>query len=217
MRSRPSRRGVPGANRARVSRILALASAVSITPLLSRLGSPQLDYVVMSTWTLPEGLEPVSRGPEAPAPGLELNPGWPRRFSHPGTDADLWGTRFFAGAGAAVTGQFEVLPELEGGPGVIHGGVMAAIFDELQGILGIVTQLIAVTAHLEIDYRKPIPVGSTVDLAAAVEGRTGRKLYTTASAHIDGELVASSQGIFVIIDPDAHYGEGASRTLGISP
>lgn len=197
-------------------------------PLLSRLGSPQLDYVVMSTWMsrsgedrqhrmLPEGLEPVSRGPQAPAPGLELNPGWPRRFSHPGTDADLWGTRFFAGAGAAVTGQFEVLPELEGGPGVIHGGVMAAIFDELQGILGIVTQLVAVTAHLEIDHRKPIPVGSTVDLAAAVEGRTGRKLYTTASAHIDGELVASSQGIFVIIDPDAHYGEGASRTLGISP
>ncbi len=94
---------------------------------------------------------------------------------------------------------------------------MAAIFDELQGILGMVTQLVAVTAHLEVDYRKPIPVGSTVDLACAVEGRAGRKLYTTASARIDCELVASSQGIFVIIDPDAHYGEGASRTLGFSP
>ncbi len=171
----------------------------------------------MSTWTLPEGLEPVSRGPETPAPGMELNPGWPRRFSYPGTDEDLWGTRFFAGDGARVTGQFEVLPELEGGPGVIHGGVMAAIFDELQGVLGIVTQLVAVTAHLEVDYRKPIPVGATVDLACAVEGRVGRKLYTTASARIGGQLVASSQGIFVIIDPDAHYGEGAARTLGISP
>ncbi|OHU20777.1 hypothetical protein BKG76_08390 [Mycobacteroides franklinii] len=116
-----------------------------------------------------------------------------------------------------MTGQFEVLPELEGGPGVIHGGVMAAIFDELQGVLGIVTQLVAVTAHLEVDYRKPIPVGATVDLACAVEGRVGRKLYTTASARIGDQLVASSQGIFVIIDPDAHYGEGAARTLGISP
>lgn len=94
---------------------------------------------------------------------------------------------------------------------------MAAIFDELQGILGIVTQLVAVTAHLEVDYRKPIPIGATVELTSSVEGRTGRKLYTTASARIEGDLVASSQGIFVIIDPDAHYGEGASRTLGISP
>ncbi|MFD6197693.1 PaaI family thioesterase [Mycobacteriaceae bacterium NPDC060252] len=171
----------------------------------------------MSTWTLPEGLEAVSRGPEAPAPGAVLNPGWPRRFSYPGPDEDLWGTRFYAGDGASVTGSFEVLPELEGGPGVIHGGVMAAIFDELQGVLGIVTQLVAVTAHLEVDYRRPIPIGSTVDLACAVEGRAGRKLYTTASARINGELVASSQGIFVIIDPDAHYGDGASRALGISP
>jgi len=171
----------------------------------------------MSTWTLPEGLEPVSRGPEAPAPGTELSYGWPRRFANPAPDGNMWGLCLYAGDGVAVTGRFEVLPELEGGPGVIHGGVMAGIFDELQGMAGTVTQLPAVTAHLEVDYRRPIPIGSTVELACAVEGKLGRKLYTTATATIDGEAVASSRGIFVVIDPDRHYGAGASRQLGISP
>lgn len=171
----------------------------------------------MSTWTLPEGLEAVSRGPEAPAAGAELIAGWPRRFASPHADEDLWGVRFYAGDGVGVTGRFVVRPALEGGPGVIHGGVMAAIFDELQGFSGMITQLVAVTAHLEVDYRKPIPLGATVNLDSTVHGRAGRKLYTSANAWIDGNMVASSQGIFVIIDPDRHYGDGASRRLGISP
>ncbi|MUM16902.1 PaaI family thioesterase [Mycobacterium sp. CBMA271] len=116
-----------------------------------------------------------------------------------------------------MTGQFAVRPELEGGPGVIHGGVLAAIFDELQGFTGMMTQMAAVTAHLEIDYRKPIPIGATVDLTCTVHGKAGRKLYTSAVAKIDDELVASSQGIFVVIDPDQHYGEGTARRLGMSP
>ena len=95
----------------------------------------------MSTWTLPEGLEAVSRGPEAPAPGAVLSYGWPRRFANPAPDGNMWGLRLYAGDGVAVTGVFEVLAELEGGPGVIHGGVMASIFDELQGMAGTVTQL----------------------------------------------------------------------------
>ncbi|OHT81268.1 hypothetical protein BKG68_23740 [Mycobacteroides saopaulense] len=116
-----------------------------------------------------------------------------------------------------MTGQFVVRPELEGGPGVIHGGVLAAIFDELQGFTGMLTQMAAVTAHLEIDYHKPIPLGATVDLDCAVEGKVGRKLFTTATAKIGDQLVASSRGIFVVIDPDRHYGDGAARILGMSP
>jgi acyl-coenzyme A thioesterase PaaI-like protein len=173
--------------------------------------------VVMSTWTLPEGAEPVPRGPQAPAPGTELAPAWPRRFAAPVTESDLWGVRFYAGEGAGVTGEFVVGPELEGGPGVIHGGIMAAIFDELQGISGLVTDLSAVTAHLEIDYRKPIPIGAKVELDCEVLGRLRRKLYTRARALVDGHLVASSQGIFVVIDPAQHFKEGAPKTPGISP
>lgn len=132
-------------------------------------------------------------------------------------DDDLWGARFFAAEGVGVTGRFVVRPDLEGGPGVIHGGVMAAIFDELQGFSGMITQLVAVTAHLEVDYRRPIPLGATVDLESVVHGRSARKIYTAATAKVDGELLASSQGIFVIIDPDRHYGDGAARRFGISP
>lgn len=158
---------------------------------------------------------PVLRAPGAPAPGTELHGGWGRAFATPG--AGLWDARFYAGEGATVTGRFVVLPELQGGPGIIHGGVMATIFDEIQGMSSLITHLIPVTAHLEVDYRRPIPVGATVELKCEVQGRLRRKVYTYAAAYIEGELAASSKAIFVVIDPDTHYGEGAGAVFGISP
>ena len=47
----------------------------------------------------------------------------------------------------------------EGPPGCVHGGYVAATFDEVLGAAQSLSGDQGMTAHLEIDYRRPTPLG----------------------------------------------------------
>ena len=63
------------------------------------------------------------------------------------------------------------------------------------------------TVHLEVDYIRPIPVGSTLQFTGTLLGRQRRKIFTEAVAHIGNpvEPVASAHAIFVTIDVRKHF------------
>ena len=69
----------------------------------------------------------------------------------------------------------------QGAPGLAHGGLLAAAFDEALGSLQWLLQVPSVTAALETDFLLPVPVGSTVHIDARVVGRAGRKIWSVAS------------------------------------
>ena len=66
---------------------------------------------------------------------------------------------------------------LDGHPGVVHGGVLALLIDDVLGFgyeaLGIPW---AVTANLTVDYRSGVPAGSAIRIFAFLVERKGRKL-----------------------------------------
>lgn len=170
-------------------------------------------------FVLPADLEPLTRHPKVPAPGGAL------RLHHSmcfgcGLDAPV-GLRLAVTAGEdfQVTATMAVEPWMQGGPGVIHGGLLSAAFDEVMGNASIMIGVPVVTVNLEIDYAKPIPLGSELTFTGEVLGKSGRKVYVRSDAYLDGleAPVASAVGIFVEINLRTHfetYRDGAVQAPG---
>lgn len=100
--------------------------------------------------------------------------------------------------GDKVVAELEFHPRFEGGPGLAHGGAIAAFFDDLIGFVSMAHQRPAVTARLEVNYLTPIPLGMKVRGEAWLSGIEGRKLSTEAAGYRpDGEVVVEVSGLFV--------------------
>jgi acyl-coenzyme A thioesterase PaaI-like protein len=88
----------------------------------------------------------------------------------------------------------------EGAPGRSHGGIVAAIFDDVLGYLLTLRQEPGFTGALSVRYHAATPIGQPLQFRARVIRREGRRLLTEAEATADGEVVASATATFVIID-----------------
>ncbi len=82
----------------------------------------------------------------------------------------------------------------EGPPGHVHGGFVAAMFDELlgrsQGSAGF-------TAYLTTTFRKPTPLFRELTLRAWVDRVEGRKRWIKGTCHLGGTLLTEAEGLFV--------------------
>jgi len=88
----------------------------------------------------------------------------------------------------------------EGPPGCVHGGYVAAVFDELLGATQSLSGDQGMTAHLGVDYRRPTPLGVPLTLVGWFERREGRKIFARGAMYADGELTAESEGLFIAFD-----------------
>ncbi|MCP5029747.1 MAG: PaaI family thioesterase [Actinomycetia bacterium] len=90
----------------------------------------------------------------------------------------------------------------EGAPGRSHGGVVAALFDDLMGFLLDVEQTIAFTGWLRVTYRGAVPINEPVEYRARVAARNGRKLSMAGEARHDGQVVIEADALFIELQPD---------------
>ncbi len=104
-----------------------------------------------------------------------------------------------------VTGRFQLGPEYQGGPGVIHGGIVATLLDEIMSKVSSFSATTAVTAELRVEYLKPVLVGQEIVIEGFLAGREGRQLYHEAEIRdTQGTLLARGKARFVIIDRDEY-------------
>lgn len=85
----------------------------------------------------------------------------------------------------------------EGPPGGVHGGYIAAAFDELLGVAQMVTGLAGFTGTLTVRYHAITPTHTRIDYEAGSGERDGRKLKMWARASAGREVVASAEGLFI--------------------
>lgn len=100
---------------------------------------------------------------------------------------------------------FELALEHQGAPGVAHGGVLAAAFDEVFGFLTW-RQVPGrhATARQETDFRSPMPVPGRLAVEAWIEQRSGRKTWLAGQATVEGRptVVAQARALYVALrDP----------------
>lgn len=98
----------------------------------------------------------------------------------------------------------------EGAPGITHGGLVAAAFDDLFGFLLYRVGELAVTRSLTVEYLSPVLLGVEYELTAHVQDQTGRRLHVSAAAtEPGGRQVATARATFVTVDVK-HFEQGSS-------
>ncbi|KAF7238326.1 Acyl-coenzyme A thioesterase THEM4 [Varanus komodoensis] len=94
---------------------------------------------------------------------------------------------------------FQPGPYLGGPPGFTHGGSIASILDASLGTTANCIAGRAMTAHLSINYKSPLPLGSVVLVKSRLDRMEGRKLFTSGQVEsLDGQtLYAEASGLFI--------------------
>ena len=163
--------------------------------------------------TPPEGAVIPPRHPKAPEIGTKI----PSHFGHCFGCGELHPTGLHlvahAGADADLTAEFTVTENHQGAPGLAHGGLLSLAFDEALGKLMWLIRAPAVTARLETDFLKPVPMGTTLHITARITGQVNSKVYTAAEGRLggpDGEIAVRAAALFVIV-PMSHFLENAPK------
>jgi acyl-coenzyme A thioesterase PaaI-like protein len=99
--------------------------------------------------------------------------------------------------GAAVFGD-----AYEGPPGCVHGGFIAASFDEVLGFVQSMSGQPGMTGRLEISYRSPTPLHREIRFRGRVDRIEGRKIFTSATLHHGDVLCAEAFGLFISMKPE---------------
>ncbi len=97
----------------------------------------------------------------------------------------------------------------EGAPGITHGGLVAAAFDDLFGFLLYRVGELAVTRSLTVEYLRPVLLGVDYKFTAHVREQARRRLHVNAAAADEsGREVATAHATFVIVDVE-HFEQGS--------
>lgn len=99
-------------------------------------------------------------------------------------------------------------PGFEGAPGMAHGGIVAAIYDDLLGFLNMLHGKMAFTAALTVNYHAGTMIGAPLHFEAWIERIEGRKMFLAADCHSGDELISSCTSLF--IDATDHFAALAS-------
>jgi acyl-coenzyme A thioesterase PaaI-like protein len=99
--------------------------------------------------------------------------------------------------GDRVVGWAEYAHQYEGPPGCVHGGFVAAAFDDLLGAAQTLSGIAGFTGTLTIRMVRPTPLLRRIDYEGGVTKVEGRKIFTWGRALNGGELVAEAEGLFV--------------------
>jgi acyl-coenzyme A thioesterase PaaI-like protein len=101
-----------------------------------------------------------------------------------------------------VESMYTAPEHFQGYPGVLHGGIIATIIDEISGraLMGPVENpRFMFTAQLEVKYRKNVPIGKPLRLVGRAGQDKGRSAESWAGIYDSesGELLAEGKTVLV--------------------
>ena len=92
----------------------------------------------------------------------------------------------------------------QGGPGIVHGGIVGAALDEACGLLATWHRFPAVTARIAIRYRRPVPINQPLRISSRLTVDRGRRIEITGELRDGDELLAEADGAFLHV-PLEHF------------
>lgn len=117
-----------------------------------------------------------------------------------------------------VTAQYTVPARYQGYPGVVHGGIIATMLDEVTSrtVFRGDPPRFVVTAKLSVRYRKPVPVETLLRLTGRVVEDKGRVIHVAGEIFGPGEvLLAEAEAVLVEVDA-SFFGDGAQTNGALS-
>jgi uncharacterized protein (TIGR00369 family) len=104
--------------------------------------------------------------------------------------------------GEKVFVRFVPRPEHRGFSSAIHGGIVAALLDEVLGVAtGRKTDAKCATAELTVTYRRPVRVGEEVRAEGWYVRRQGEMVIGKGQViDLEGKVLATARGRFLPLD-----------------
>lgn len=105
--------------------------------------------------------------------------------------------RFFADGDGAV-GECVAEAQYQGYRNIFHGGIVAALLDEIMAKAILAQGVYPLTAEMKVRFRKAVPTGQKIKFVGRITSRRGRLFETVGELRSpEGELFASSTGKYV--------------------
>lgn len=101
--------------------------------------------------------------------------------------------------GDAGRGEVVVGPVFQGGPGLVHGGVLALLIDHAMGCVAARAERPAMTVSLTMRYRRPTPLGVPLTVSVRLDRIEGRQLHLSADIVADGQLTVEAEAVFLTL------------------
>jgi uncharacterized protein (TIGR00369 family) len=114
--------------------------------------------------------------------------------------------------GEYVSAPWTPLREHQGYQGIVHGGLISTVLDEVMSWAIYTRKLWAVTGSINVRFRKPVNVGEPLTARAWVASVTGRKVDVRAQLvrDSDGQVLAEGSALFIRV-PEEQASEWQGR------
>jgi acyl-coenzyme A thioesterase PaaI-like protein len=91
----------------------------------------------------------------------------------------------------------------EGYKGILHGGIVSAILDEVMIKAVLAQGILCLTAKMEVKFKAPAPVVGQLSFQGRVQEHKGRIFKTVGSVQDDaGVVYAEAVGTYVAVGPE---------------
>ncbi len=104
-----------------------------------------------------------------------------------------------------VAAEHSVPDIYQGYPGVVHGGIVAAMLDETAGrsVMSEGEFEFFMTLKLEIKYRQPIPTGTLLKIVGRLLTKRGRRAQCHGEIRLPDGTIAAEAEVLLIQMPDS--------------
>jgi len=92
----------------------------------------------------------------------------------------------------------------QGGPGLVHGGLVGSALDEACGLLATWYRFPTVTARIFVRYRLPVAINTELLVRARIDSAHGRRIRASAELTDGDERLAEARGAFLHV-PLEHF------------
>jgi acyl-coenzyme A thioesterase PaaI-like protein len=98
-----------------------------------------------------------------------------------------------------VIAHFIPTKEYQGYVDMLHGGIISTLLDEAMAHAVIAKGHQAVTARMEVQFKKPIMIGEILCLKGRINQEKGRLIETYGEIEQNGQITAAAKADFLIV------------------
>jgi acyl-coenzyme A thioesterase PaaI-like protein len=116
--------------------------------------------------------------------------------------------KFFITGPGEVTVEYTVPEKYQGYPGMVHGGVVASMLDEVLGRVHMddgdpESSRFMYTAKMTVRYRQHVPIGVPLRIVGRAERSKSHSATSVATLYgPDGKVLAEAEGLLVDVPAD---------------
>lgn len=99
--------------------------------------------------------------------------------------------------GSCIRGGGQIPVRFVGAPQTVHGGIVAAVLDEIMGLTNFLNGAGSFTGEMTVRFHRPTPIEQDLEILGETVSVEGRKVRSRAEIRSAGELCASAEALFI--------------------